>query len=330
MKSRNFAKDILFGVSVGDALGVPVEFESRRALRTNPVTGMREFGTHNQPKGTWSDDSSLTFCLAESLLEGYNLHDIANKFIKWKYEGIWTPYGKVFSIGHTTNAAITKLQDIIKRQSFNELKNLKNETDERTNGNGSLMRIMPLICYIKNKPIHEQFEITWDVSALTHYHIRSAIACLIYLKIAEHILNGLSKEDAYQNMQKDIQKFFTRQNISKKEQVLFKRIVPDKISSYPENSINSSGYVLDSLEASIWCFLKYNNYRDTVLSSVNLGEDTDTTAAITGGLAGLLYSVENIPKEWINALAFKKKVYRLAEKLNNKYFSDSGLVNKKT
>ena len=106
---NNLNKDILLGTAIGDALGVPVEFEYRQELEKNPVIGMREYGTHNQPKGTWSDDSSLALCLAESLCNGYNLNDIADKFIRWYYDGYCTPYGRVFDIGITTARAISNL-----------------------------------------------------------------------------------------------------------------------------------------------------------------------------------------------------------------------------
>ena len=100
----------LLGLFVGDALGVPVEFQSREKLRKNPVKDMVGYGTYNQPPGTWSDDSSLTFCLAESLCNGFDLRDIADKFVKWMYEGYWTPWGEAFDIGVTTQIAISRLK----------------------------------------------------------------------------------------------------------------------------------------------------------------------------------------------------------------------------
>lgn len=92
MKAKDIGKNILFGVAVGDALGVPVEFKSRTSIALNPVKDMIAFGTHNQPSGTWSDDSSLTFCLAEALTQDFSLNAIGNNFIKWKYENYWTAH----------------------------------------------------------------------------------------------------------------------------------------------------------------------------------------------------------------------------------------------
>ena len=107
--SREFIKDILLGVAIGDAIGVPVEFKSRQELTQYPVEGMIGYGTHHQPPGTWSDDSSLTFCLAEMLCGKYDLKDLAGRFINWKNNGYWTPHGRVFDMGIATSAAISRL-----------------------------------------------------------------------------------------------------------------------------------------------------------------------------------------------------------------------------
>jgi ADP-ribosylglycohydrolase len=315
-KTKNIGRDILFGISVGDALGLPVEFISREELYQNPVVDMRAFGTFNQPKGTWSDDSSLTFCLAESLLDGFNLKDIATKMIQFKDEAYWTAHNEVFDNGVTTILGIEVLEDIIAKNDYHLLEKLGNMEDELTNGNGALMRILPIICYVKNKPILKQFEIIWQVSALTHYHIRSAISCLIYIKFAENLINGSSKEIAYNNMQNEIQSFLIDYPIPLEEQQVFDRLIQNQIVNCPIEEIRSAGYVLDSLEASIWCLMNTNSYKDAVLKAVNLGHDSDTTASIVGGLAGILYGYESIPNEWMQELARKDEILMLADQLN--------------
>ena len=310
------AKNILFGVAVGDALGVPVEFEDREELQLNPVTDMLEYGTYNQPKGTWSDDSSLTFCLAESLIDGYNLVDIARKFVDWKNEKIWTPHGKVFDIGNITLRSINKLERILSDENYAELNKLwtKDENAASSNGNGSLMRILPLLMYIKDKNIEEQFEIVRDVSALTHPHIRSAVACLIYLKMAECLCHAKTKEEAYIATKNTIQIYFDNSELSAEEKEHFERIISEDISLLSESEIKSTGYVIDSLEASLWCLLTTKSYSECVLKAVNLGEDTDTTAAIAGGLAALYYGFDAIPNDWKNCLAKHAEIMKLAEK----------------
>lgn len=164
-------------MAVGDALGVPVEFESRRTIAQHPVRDMRGYGTYNLPPGTWSDDSSLAFCLAEALTQDFDLHLIGQNFIKWYKEDFWTPRGDVFDIGIATRYAILKLLQGTPPY-------LAGGFDEASNGNGSLMRILPLVFFIQDKPINERFEITQQVSSITDGHVRSVIACFYYLEFA--------------------------------------------------------------------------------------------------------------------------------------------------
>ena len=316
IKLNEKIKSALFGIAIGDALGVPYEFSSREQMETKPATDMIGYGTYNQPPGTWSDDSSLTFCLAEALSKNeYELWPIAFNFYMWKKNGYWSARGQVFDIGITTSQSIDQLEYIMDKGHPDDLKLLKQQANEKDNGNGSLMRIMPLLFYIHNKPIREQFEITWEVSALTHKHIRAAMACLIYLKIGEHILNGLSKEEAYLTTRSEIQKFWNEINFPTEERLHFQKVVQLDIRDTKEADLKSGGYVIEVLESSIYYFLTRTNYKETVLSIINIGHDTDTSAAIAGGLAGLYYGIENIPTHWIEQIARKKDIEDLAERL---------------
>lgn len=315
----NIAKDILFGIAIGDALGVPYEFSSREQMRKSPATDIVGYKTHNQPPGTWSDDSSLTFCLAEVLTENYSLHSLARKFINWKKNAYWTARDKVFDIGITTSRSITKLEKILKNDADEDLDLLKYEASEYDNGNGSLMRILPLLLYIKNKNISEQFEIIWKNSALTHGHIRSAMSCLIYLKFAEFLTKGISKLESYQKTRIEIKTFWDEMNFSETEKTHFTRVIQNDISKYKEKSILSGGYVIESLEASLWCFLKTDTYESSILKAINFGHDTDTTAAITGGLSGIFYTYNKMPEYWIASLAKMEKIEELGNKLDLKY-----------
>ena len=306
---RNYFKDILFSVSIGDALGVPLEFTDRKTLKKNPVTEMTGYGTYNQPSGTWSDDSSLTFCLAESLTKGFNLSDIANNFIKWRRENYWTARGEVFDIGFTTQKAINRLEE-------GTIHQIAGDDGEDSNGNGSLMRILPLLFYIKDKPIEERFNITKKVSSLTHRHIRSVLACFYYLEFARLLFLNRDKFSVYNKLKEHFSRFLKSINIDAHEVSFFNRLLIDNIYELPEDEIESNGYVIHTLEASMWCILITDNFKDAVLKAVNLGEDTDTTGAVTGGLAGLLYSIENIPNEWIIQLARYKDIEDLAERLS--------------
>ena len=301
-------KSALFGLAVGDALGVPVEFNSRSTLKKNPVTGMREYGTYELPAGTWSDDSSLAFCLAEALSESFDLDKIAKNFIRWESQGYWTPYGEVFDIGIATRQAINRLKRGTKPE-------LSGGADEQSNGNGSLMRILPLVFYIKDKPLEERFRLTWQVSSITHRHIRSVIACFYYLEFARLLLKPLDKYEIYSILSKEIPENLSVLGIDGDELSHFDRILNNDIYNLKEENIDSGGYVVNTLEASIWCLLTTESYPEAVLKAVNLGADTDTTACVTGGLAGLLYGHEQIPKDWIDVLARKQDIDQLAIRL---------------
>jgi ADP-ribosyl-[dinitrogen reductase] hydrolase len=191
--------------------------------------------------------------------------------------------------------------------------------DESENGNGSLMRILPLIASVIDRPIDERFQVIKSASSITHAHVRSVMACFYYLEYALQLLETNDKFKAYFDLQKIIPGFLTAMAIEEKEIDLFNRLLKSDISSVPREQIKSTGYVLHTLEASMWCILSTSNYKDAVLKAVNLGEDTDTTAAVTGGLAGMIYGFDSIPQKWIEQLARKEDIEALALRLERKY-----------
>lgn len=303
----------LMGLCVGDALGVPVEFTSRAERVKSPVTTMLGYGTWNQPSGTWSDDSSLSFCLAECLCRGYSLDAIANSFWRWYKEAYWTPRGDVFDIGQTTHTAIMRLkQGVVPHQAGGKVEN--------SNGNGSLMRILPMAYCHRNLTLAELLARVHDVSAITHAHARSQMACGIYISIAVALLEGADLQTAYLQALQDIQTIYSvREFLLEKPH--FGRIFSGEIAKLPVEEINSGGYVIDTLESSLWCLLNSSSYSEAVLKAVNLGGDTDTTAAVTGGLAGIYYGVENIPQKWMNQIARRQDIIYLAERFTRAVYS---------
>lgn len=303
----------LFGLAIGDALGVPVEFREREILKRFPVIDMREYGTHHQPKGTWSDDSSLTFCLADSLCNGYDLSAMAHYFLLWSRSEMWTPHGRVFDIGIATRNAMYNI-------SKGETPELCGGMDEEDNGNGSLMRILPLAFYLKDEEdVEVVFQKVKEVSSITHAHFRSVFSCFIYVVFAIELLKKTNKWEAYHKTKERVNLFAQKKEFNSNEITLFNRILLKNINEFHEDVIHSSGYVLHSLEASFWCVLNSNSYEETVLKAVNLGSDTDTTAAISGGLAGIIYGYEAIPAKWREALTRKNAIFELCTKLSEKY-----------
>ena len=290
-------KSALFGLAVGDALGVPVEFVGRSWLKRFPVDDMRGHGTHDQPPGTWSDDSSMSFCLAESLCQGYDLNDIAEQFLAWCYGQKWTPHGEVFDIGNATLSAIERLRS---RQLPPQL---AGGMDEGGNGNGSLMRILPLLFYTYNRPVEERYALVSDVSSITHAHFRSVFSCFVYLEVARQLLRGRHAQEAYEEGVAIARQFAEAQQFNRRELFYFSRTLQGKLPEVHEDNIYSSGYVVHTLEASLWSLLTTSSYSEAVLRAVNLGEDTDTSGAVTGGLAGLAYGFDDIPADWVEQLA---------------------------
>jgi ADP-ribosylglycohydrolase len=308
MLNLDLVKSALLGIAVGDALGVPYEFTSRSIMDEHPAVGMTGFGTHDQPIGIFSDDSSLTFCLAETIIEGYSIHRLASAFIKWYDEAYWSAHNEVFDIGITTQNAIGRLKNGC-------LPNEAADNDEFSNGNGSLMRILPLVFLFDKIEFIKRFELIHEVSSLTHGHIRSTIACSYYLEYAFHLMNGIDKVEAYTLLQASFSNQLEAIGIEPSEITVFHRLLDEAIANAPRDTIQSSGYVIHTLEASIWCLLTSDSYSEAVLKAVNLGGDTDTTAAVTGGLAALYYGVESIPSLWLEQLCRKDAIEELAYRL---------------
>ena len=303
----------LYGVIVADALGVPVEFTSREERKANPVTDMIGYGTYNLPKGSWSDDSSMMLCLAESIgrLKTIDYDDIMKNFSAWFNESKFTPDNDLFDIGGSCRKSIMNYLEGIPSIDCGQ----KSEFD---NGNGSLMRIAPLpiyLFYICGSNDEENFELIHNISKLTHGHAISLIGCDIYCSIMIEILSETKKSDLIQNTFSKLKNFTNNHPEYSEALSKYSRISQPDFSTLPENEIKTSGYVVDSLEAALWCFLTTDNYKDCVLKAVNLGSDTDTVACIAGSIAGLYYG--NIPEEWIKTLRNKKTVDDIINKFSN-------------
>ena len=303
----------ILGFVVADALGVPVEFEDREYLRLYPVTDMRGYGSYDVPAGSWSDDSSMTLCALESLTHGLDYDDMMSRFLRWADEGYMTPHGEVFDMGITTREALlryAKGTPALECGSVSEL----------ANGNGSLMRMLPVAFYLYHLRCttaisrRESLPIIHNASALTHAHPISLISCSIYCHIVHNLLNGHSLKDAIADASNLIKKLYQKDHpeyhgwLNK-----FNHVDADVLLHLTEDDIRSSGYVLDTLEAALWCLLHTDSYRDCVLKAVNLGSDTDTVAAVAGGLAGLYYGTSAIPTEWSEVIPKRDMIESLCK-----------------
>lgn len=286
----------LWGAVVGDALGVPVEFRSRADVQSDPVTDLRANGTYHQPKGTWSDDSSLLLCTVDSLLRHkFDTADMGKRFVQWMEGKIWTPWGKVFDIGGATSTALCRIRQ-------GEPAEQAGGVHETSNGNGSLMRILPIALRFANESPVRLLECSHRSSAITHRHPRSQLACGFYCLMLARLMKGDAPVAAHAATVRAATDFY-RQPLFASELPKFEKVFSLKLATLPEREISSSGYVVDTLTAAVWCLLTSQDYRETVLKAVNLGDDTDTTAIVAGGLAGVHRGLTDVPENWRKSMA---------------------------
>jgi hypothetical protein len=236
-------KAAVYGLAVADALGVPYEFLTRGSFKAIEMVG---YGSHQQPAGTWSDDTSLVLATCDSIREKGKIDpvDMQQRFKHWLFEGAYTPDGLTFDVGNATREALT---------SGHGLSDIE------------------------------------AVSSITHAHATSVEACLLYVAIARRLLKGQQLPEILLGLETS---------------TTYARL--QTLADLTEDDIRSSGYVVDTLEAALWCLLTSTSYPETVLKAVNLGDDTDTVAAVAGGLAGIIYGLEGIPDNWLAQLRHKE------------------------
>jgi ADP-ribosyl-[dinitrogen reductase] hydrolase len=289
----------VWGFIVGDALGVPYEFNSREEMSAQPATGMAGWGTHYQPPGTWSDDTSMMLCVLENNHAGGESRDLANLFVRWLDEGYHTPHGKVFDIGVTTETALRRFKNNVNPSGLN---------DKNSAGNGSLMRCLPYA--FRDCFENAVFDLLKD-NMITHSFWQCSTSCLFYARMARALADGESKDAALKKAGDYVitqgWRISNHTNDDIKESP-FKRLFEESFHHLPERQIRSGGYVIESLEAAVWSFMNGTDYRSSVLQAVNLGEDTDTNAALAGGLAAIHYGIEDVPGEWMDAIVRRSEL----------------------
>ena len=306
-------KEGILGVVVGDALGCPVQFETREEVSKHPVTGIRGHGTFDLPAGSWTDDSSLTLALLDSICRTgkLDLKAIMDNFVDWLDNGAFTPYGYAYDIGVGTIEAIHAY-----KRNGNPL--MCGGRGEKNNGNGSLMRIMPacLYCYAKGMNDNDAVRAIQAVGSLTHAHIRANIACCLYFFMIREVLDG--EGSLTERLQKGLDRgfaYFDEKEENRAELAHYNRLRDLAVfAQMPAEEIRSSGYVVETLEAVIWSLITTETFEQALLKVVNHGKDTDTTGAIAGGIAALYYGFEAIPKSWTFEIKKYMTIIRLCEK----------------
>lgn len=300
--NTNYWLDGIMGVVVGDALGCPLQFMSRQKIKERGlVTGMEGYGTYNMPTGTWTDDSSMTIAALDSIRELRVLDpdDIMTRLVDWYEDGEYTPFGEAFDIGNTCSLAI---------ESYERDHDISTcgRTSANSNGNGSLMRIMPACLYAYSRRLrdYDAVKAVHTVSGLTHNHLRSRIGCGLYYFCVASILAG--EGTVTERLQRGMDwgfAYYESDDSNRMELSYYRRLRDlSEFSKLLEDEIKSTGYIVDSLEAAVWSVITTDNFKGALLKAVNLGDDADTVGAIAGGLAGLFYGYEGIPAEWLDVI----------------------------
>lgn len=305
----------LYGGIVGDLIGVPVEFRKRDTYTLNGITG---YGTYNQPPGTWSDDTSLTLCLIENLIQEESIESLMDKFVLYKDKGYWTPYNQMFDVGRTTIEAIQRYENGMAPENCGG-------SNQYDNGNGAIMRIGPLaFTFFNNFNFIEKVSLIKKYTEITHAHPRSIVGSIIYVEFLLRLFYNNSPQRALNEISELFEENFDVDHPYTTELQHYSRLFSPGFYNLPENEIRSDGYVVHTLEAAIWCLGNTSSFKEAVLRAVNLGDDTDTVASITGTMAGILHKVdghlsrhmEAIPAEWLDAIVRKDEI----DELLNKFF----------
>ena len=247
----------------------------------------------------------MSLCTLEAMShEDWNLSRIMDNFVQWINNDEFTPSGECFDVGKTTYESIRRY---LKGCDQHEC----GGAGEYDNGNGSLMRINPFVFCATIPNIDYDFfrETIAKGSKLTHAHERAIVGCQIYAYALSFLLTEQSKESLKRGIDEAYNDLKDVSEISH-----YKRIFDPTFAKLSKDEIKSSGYVVDTLEAALWCVLTTDSYRECVLKAVNLGGDTDTVAAIAGGLAGALYGYDAIPKEWLDTLPKREYIEEICDR----------------
>lgn len=283
----------LIGLAIGDAIGTTVEFKEPGTF--SEVTEMIGGGVFELPKGSWTDDTSMALCLAESLIfkMGFDPMDQMERYLKWYRTGHLSSTGECFDIGNATAEALRRFERTGEQFSGSENRYLA--------GNGSIMRLAPVPLFFSNN-LYEVSKWSGISSRTTHSAKECIDACRLFGVMIAAAAKGMNKDELLHPETFD---FLWAQdplvaNINEVYKGSYKRLQP------PE--IHGSGYVVKSLEAALWAFYHGKNFEEGVLLAVNLGNDADTTGAVYGQLAGALYGLECIPQRWVDSLVMKELI----------------------
>lgn len=299
----------LLGLATGDALGTTLEFTTPGTF--TPITDMQGGGPFALQQGQWTDDTSMALCLAESLAETstFDPVDQLDRYLCWYDHGHWSSTGRCFDIGNTTRQALAHFRRTRDPRS--------GPTDDRSAGNGSLMRLVPVPVRYALDP--EAAVAHAAGSSRTTHGARTAVdACRFYAGLVVGALQGLGKDELLSPMWSPVAGMWERDPLH--DEVA--RVAAGSYQGKSSHQVRGSGYVVDSLEAALWAFATTDTFEAGALAAVNLGDDADTTGAVFGQLAGAYYGVDAIPRHWRERLAMHDDIIAMARRLHEAAMRD--------
>lgn len=290
------ATGALLGLAVGDAIGTTLEFSRRDAQP--PLTDMIGGGSFGLRPGQWTDDTAMALALAESLAgkEAFDPFDCTDRFVDWYRSGAYSCTGTCFDIGFTTRAALLRFED--------EGNPFAGSVRPDHAGNGSLMRLSPVAIWGVRRSDDEIMQVARDQSRITHGASECLAACEAYAVMTARAIRGA-----------DLATVFAAPATITPPSERLAGIFAGEWRGQPRANIESSGYVVDSIEAALWCIDETRTFEAAILLAANLGDDADTVAAITGQLAGAIYGASAIPAGWLQKLAWREEIGQLALRL---------------
>ena len=289
---RDRAIGSLVGLAVGDALGTSVEFATRGTFA--PITEFRGGGPFHLKPGQWTDDTSMALCLADSLVANgdLDLRDLADRFVRWWHKGENSVIGRCFDIGNATTDALARYERTGDPRAGSR--------DPSVGGNGSLMRLSPVA--IRHRSVDVAILAARRQSEVTHASTECLDACGFFAELLMEAIAGHDKTSI----------------LAPRERAFSPKVAAIASGAWrakAEKQISSSGYVVHTLEAAMWCVHLSDDFPSAVLRAANLGHDADTVAAVTGQLAGAIWGMSGIPTAWLAQLAWRDEIVARATRL---------------
>jgi len=292
---RDRFEGCLLGLAAGDAVGTTLEFTPRDLVE--PISDLVGGGPFDLNPGEWTDDTSMALCLATSLIERgeFDPRDQMNRYCNWADHGYLSSNGRCFDIGNTVAAALAEYRST--GEPF------AGPTEPNTAGNGSLMRLAPVVLHFyPDRPLVRRY--ATESSRTTHGAAECLGACEVLAELLFRALSGASRSEILSPVTLEA------------PSPALEAIARLEFLGKPRSQVRGSGYVIHCLEAALWCFSETDSFRDAVLMAANLGEDADTTAAVCGQLAGAVYGASGIPEAWLEQLAMRDEIVGLATRLH--------------